>query len=168
LKNVLAAGGIAAQVQAGFDAQFDALKAAMDSPDPAAALAAIANNPATPAPLAERLKAIPPPALASPEARAGILAGMQQGMQAAAEEAKKRAIDGAVAAATDGMTKGENTAVETVAKVERAMKESVTDAVSAVYKVAMFLALFALLAALPLPPLPLRQQAGGGAPPAGD
>ncbi len=161
LRTVLAAGGIGAQVQAGFDATFAKLTtAAQAGPD---AIAALKNDPSMPAPLVARLNDVPPGAWANPQARDGILAGIKTGMQAAAADATAKAIDAAIDGAHAGLTAAEAQAIATVGKVELALKESFTDAVKRVYVVCMLLAALALLVSFLLPALPLRQ--AGAAPP---
>ncbi|HEY4224113.1 MAG TPA: hypothetical protein VGO62_22315, partial [Myxococcota bacterium] len=119
-----------------------------------------ANDPATPPELAERLKAIPPPALASHEALVQIEAGIDAGLSAKADEAAAKAQAATLAGVGFGMGQAEDKAIATVDKVDAAMKESFTDAVKHVYMLAIFFALFALLAALPMPSLTLRKTGG--------
>ena len=157
LQDAAAKGGIAAAVKAGFQAQADRVKAAIEAgPD---AVTALANDPSTPPQMAEKLKQIPAPALGNPAARAQIEAGATAAIMGAADAAAKAASDKAIAGANEGLDKAEKTAVDTIGKIDVAMKEAFTDAVKKVYFWAIFFAIFAFLCSLPLPALKLR---GGG------
>jgi EmrB/QacA subfamily drug resistance transporter len=161
-KNALEHGGVAAAVKAGFAAESAKVKAAIEAgPD---AVTALANDPSTPPQLAEKLKAIPGPALANPDARAQIEAGVEQGMNAAADAMAKDVTDKALTGANNALDVFEKVAIDTVGRIDAAMKRSFTDAVKKVYFVAIFFALFGFLCTLPLPALPLRARGGGGAP----
>lgn len=161
MKAVVDGGGIAKVVGAGFAAQKQKLQEAFDKgPD---AVAAVANDPTVSPGLAAKLKEIPPPALASPEARAQILAGISLGLDKARDDAIVGARAQALAGAKKGLDDAEAKAVATVGKIGAAMKQAFTDAIVRVYFVAIFFALFGLLVTLMLPELPLRGGPGGGA-----
>jgi EmrB/QacA subfamily drug resistance transporter len=160
VRSVVDAGGIGKAIGAGFDATQAAIEQALQQgPE---GLAALLADPSLPPPVKERLASVPPAALASPEARAGILAGVTQGLAEARAAAIGGARTAALTAAKKGLDDGERTAVDAVDKMARALKEAFTDATARVYFIAIFFALAGLLVALFLPELPLRGGPGGG------
>ncbi len=175
LKKVLAAGGIAAQVQAKLEAQYKLIETAMNAEKPDVAIAALAKNPSIPTPIKARLATIPAAVLTYPERRAGILIQIRQSLDAAAPQA----ISGAINAALANIAKNQPTPktvaaeiyqnslkslegnksaiVKTIDNVATVFKSVLTDSITTIYKLGIFVALLAFLLTLLLPEIPLRK-----------
>jgi EmrB/QacA subfamily drug resistance transporter len=158
MKGVIAAGGFEHAIGDGF-AQTKA-KVAAALAQGSDGVQTLLADPSIPPPLKERLSSVPAPALASPEARAGILAGINAGLDAARDDAIKNARAQALTGAKKGLDDAETLALGAVVKVGRALKEAFSDATARVYFVGIFFALAGLLVSLLMPELALR---GGGA-----
>ncbi len=176
-KTLLEGEGIAGQVRKGLDAQFKAIETAINSGNPEA-LQAIIANPQLPAPLKSRLSSLSPVALQDPEARAQVLAGIRQGLNTAAPQAISGAINAALAnvtrnapqpqAVADNILKTSIANLETtkaavlgtIDKVDTTFKQVLTDAITLVYKLGVIVGIIALIITLMIPELPLRK--GGG------
>ncbi|MFC4637048.1 DHA2 family efflux MFS transporter permease subunit [Deinococcus hohokamensis] len=149
-------GGVAAGVRSGLAQTYAAIAAAVNSGD-AARVQAVAANPQLPAPLRQRLSAIPAPALQSPQARAQILAGIKQGLDASATDAARQAEQQALQGALTGLNNGEKIALASA----RAAKVAFADTVAHIYLYCIGVAFLALLATLMMPNLPIPRRAKG-------
>ncbi|PTA69530.1 MDR family MFS transporter [Deinococcus arcticus] len=155
-------GGVAAQVGAGFAQTGAAIEAAVSSGDPAQ-VRAVAANPALPAELRGRLNALPAQVLASPQARAQVLAGIRQALAQGEAAAARQATQQALNAALGGINDGEKI---TLARA-RAAKVAFADTISSIYRYSILVALLAFLATLMMPNLQIpRREKGEKAAPA--
>jgi EmrB/QacA subfamily drug resistance transporter len=166
VRKTLEAGGIAASIKKGFEAQYQGIANVIDSGKPEA-LKALLSNPQLPAELKKQLSQIPPQALANPQARAGILAGMKKGMDAAQTQAVQTATQGAVDGVSKALDEAKTKILPAIDKLEMALKESFTDGITIVYKLGILIAILGFLITLAIPELPLRK-AGSFGPPAAE
>jgi hypothetical protein len=164
VRKTLEAGGIAASIKKGFEAQYQGIANVIDSGKPEA-LKALLSNPQLPAELKKQLSQIPPQALANPQARAGILAGMKKGMDAAQTQAVQTATQGAVDGVSKALDEAKAKILPAIDRLELALKESFTDGITTVYKLGILIAILGFLITLAIPELPLRK-AGSFGPPA--
>ncbi|WP_034384209.1 MDR family MFS transporter [Deinococcus sp. YIM 77859] len=150
-------GGVAAGVTTRFEPVYEAVAAAVNSGDPAR-LAAVAATPQLPAELRARLAQLPAPVLASPAARAQLLAGIKEGLAAAARQAQQQALQ----AALKGVNDGEQVALLSA----RATKVAFAQTVATIYRFSIVVAALAFLATLMMPNLsmPTRQKGDRPAP----
>ncbi|MFN3266018.1 MAG: MDR family MFS transporter [Deinococcales bacterium] len=174
LKTLLQNGSIAAQVRAGFDAQYKQIAAAMNSGDKTKVVA-VAKNPQLPAALQAQLLAIPAAVLTYPELLAPILAGIKAGMDAAVPQAISGATNAALAqlaknqpqpkqiannvyqSALQNLEQTKTVITTAIDKVGTAFKEVLTDSITTIYKLGILVALLAFLMTLVLPEIPLRK-----------
>jgi EmrB/QacA subfamily drug resistance transporter len=171
----IAAGGFQQSLQtevgkavgAGFDKTYAGIDAAISSGNPAA-LRALLNNPELPAALKANLSAIPPQALANPQARAKILAQIKTGLDAAKIATTNRVVTTTATSILDKASKGIDEAkaniLPAIDKIDAALKASFTDAITTVYKLGILIALLGLFVTLAIPELPLRKGGGHAAP----
>ncbi len=159
MKAMLQGGGIAAQVKASIDAQYQAVAAAL-STGKAAALKELLDDPRLPAPLKVQLSAIPPAALASPQAVKGILTAARQGMDAQAPAIVAQATQAALARIKAGF---DAEAVTLTTGVTTALKEAFTEAVLRVYFWGLFVILAGFVVTTFLPEIALRKTSGHAA-----
>ncbi|GHF52151.1 EmrB/QacA subfamily drug resistance transporter [Deinococcus metalli] len=159
LKTVLAAGGIDAQVKAGFDGVLAGITAAVRSGQPGA-LGALAANPQVPAALRAQLTQIPPQAITTTQGQDAVLARISAGLNAAqasaATQAKTKAVDAAVSAIESSRT----SILHAIDVFGTGFKLALTDAVSVVFRVGLIAVVLGFLATLILPQVPLRRRAG--------
>jgi EmrB/QacA subfamily drug resistance transporter len=166
IRKTLEAGGIAASIQKGFEAQYQGITTVINSGKPEA-LKALLSNPQLPAELKKQLSQIPPQVLANPQARAGILAGVKKGMDAAQTQVVQTATQGAVDGVSKALDEAKTKILPAIDKLETALKESFTDGITIVYKLGILIAILGFLITLALPELPLRK-AGSFGPPAAE
>jgi EmrB/QacA subfamily drug resistance transporter len=166
VRKTLEAGGIAASIQKGFEAQYQGITTVINSGKPEA-LKALLSNPQLPAELKKQLSQIPPQVLANPQARAGILAGVKKGMDAAQTQVVQTATQGAVDGVSKALDDVKAKMLPTIDKLELALKESFTDGITTVYKLGILIAILGFLITLAIPELPLRK-AGSFGPPAAE
>jgi EmrB/QacA subfamily drug resistance transporter len=168
LHAVIAAGGIARAVDAGFaDARTkiaDALSA--DGPGVGVLLA----DPALPALLKARIAAIPEGATRTAAGRDSTRESLFAGLELARNDAVVIARAESMAATLAALASSEQQALDGVAAVDRALKQAFTVAIARVYLVGIVFALLGLIVALFLPELPLRgpSPTAGPTPPAAD
>jgi EmrB/QacA subfamily drug resistance transporter len=166
VRKTLEAGGIAASIQKGFEAQYQGITTVINSGKPEA-LKALLSNPQLPAELKKQLSQIPPQVLANPQARAGILAGVKKGMDAAQTQVVQTATQGAVDGVSKALDDVKAKILPAIDKLELALKESFTDGITTVYKLGILIAILGFLITLAIPELPLRK-AGSFGPPAAE
>lgn len=157
LKAVLAAGGIDAQVKAGFDRVRPAVTAAVRSGQPGA-LQALAANPALPAALRAQLGALPAQAISTPQGQDAVLARLTAGLDAAQTAAAAAAKTRAVTAAVSGIERSRPTILHAIDVFGSGFKVALTDAVSQVFRVGLIAVILGFLATLILPQVPLRKR----------
>ena len=175
LKKTLQAGGIAAQIRSGLEAQYKLVETAMADENPKEALARLAKNSDLPTPIKARLSSIPEAVLTYPERRAGILIQVRQSLDAAAPQVISGAINTALAAVVKnqpqpktvaagiyqnslkGLESNKSTIISTIDKVDAAFKSVLTDSITIIYKLGILVALVAFLLTLALPEIPLRK-----------
>jgi EmrB/QacA subfamily drug resistance transporter len=156
-KSMLQSGGIAAQVRAGLDAQYQAVAAALGSSAKPAALAALVADTRLSEQLRAQLSKIPVATLANPQAVKGILAGLKQGMDAQ----EPSIIQQATTAALSQIKTSLDTLAGTLAtQVNTALKKAFTDAIVKVYFWGLFVIAAGFIFTLFLPELALRKTAG--------
>lgn len=148
-------------IQAGFQKLYAGIEQAVGSGNPQA-VAALAQNPQLPAPLRAQLGQIPAQALASPQARAQVLAGIKRGLDAAQAQTVQRALSGAL----NGLSAAEQGAISTAktagSLAARAAKVAFANTISHIYLWSILVAALALLATLPMPNLTLPKRGEGG------
>ncbi|MFC4425700.1 MDR family MFS transporter [Deinococcus navajonensis] len=149
-------GGVAEGVRNGLAQTYAAIEAAVNSGD-AARVKAVAASPQLPAPLRQRLSALPAPALQNPQARAQILAGIKQGLDASAPEVARQAEQQALQGALKGLNDGEKIALASA----RAAKVAFAETVAHIYLYCIGVAFLAFLATLMMPNLPIPRRAKG-------
>ncbi|ALW89031.1 MDR family MFS transporter [Deinococcus actinosclerus] len=149
-------GGVPAQVKAGFAQTYATVEQAVNSGD-AAQVQALAGNTQLPQALRDNLAKIPAPALASPQARAQILAGIKQGLDQGEAQAEQQATQQALSAALSGVNDGEKITLASA----RAAKVAFADTISSIYRYSIVVAALAFLATLMMPNLEIPRRAKG-------
>ncbi|MDK2011811.1 MULTISPECIES: MDR family MFS transporter [unclassified Deinococcus] len=150
------AGGVPAQVKASFAQTYATVEQAVNSGD-AAQVQALAANPQLPQALRDNLAKIPAPALASPQARAQILAGIKQGLDQGEAQAEQQATEQALSGALSGVNDGEKITLASA----RAAKVAFADTISSIYRYSIIVAALAFLATLMMPNLEIPRRAKG-------
>lgn len=149
-------GGVPAQVKASFAQTYATVEQAVNSGD-AAQVQALAANPQLPQALRDNLAQIPAPALASPQARAQILAGIKQGLDQGEAQAEQQATEQALSGALSGVNDGEKITLASA----RAAKVAFADTISSIYRYSIIVAALAFLATLMMPNLEIPRRAKG-------
>jgi hypothetical protein len=169
LRELLQAGGIAAQVDAQIAAQKTAIAAALRSGKPEA-LKALIDDPRTPQQLKDALAQIPPQALKNPQAADSIVAKIGAAMDAQKPALVQRIADETLAKVNSSLDTAEADALAKGAEIGRevdaAIKRAFTDSVTQIYWYAIPLVLVAFVLALFIPELPLRRSNSAAAMPA--
>ncbi|MCX7038643.1 MAG: MFS transporter, partial [Spirochaetes bacterium] len=162
-KDMLGKGGIAGQVRAGLDAQYEAVAAALGSGSPGAIQKLLAD-PRLPEELKQSLGRIRLSALASPQALKGALAQVRNGIDAQAPAIIQQATTAALGQIKTALDQQAETLT---AQVTSALKKAFTDAITTIYFWELFVVGLALLLALFLPENAVRKgtAAAGAAPP---
>ena len=157
LRNVLQAGGVAAQVQAGFAQLERQVAGAVRSGQPGA-LAALARNPQLPAALRAQLGQVPAQAIATPQGQATVLRNVTAGLQAAEAQATQQATRQAAAQAVAGIERSRPTVLHALDVFGQGFKVAMTDAVAQVFRYGLIAVVMGFLATLFLPQLALRKR----------
>ncbi|WP_425148593.1 MDR family MFS transporter [Deinococcus sp.] len=159
LREVLKAGGIAAQVKAADAALLTQIGAALKGGQ----LAALARNPQLPAALRTQLAQIPPQAVATPQGQAAVLARVSQGLTAAEGAVVAQVKTKAVAQAVAGIEGSKPAVLHAIDVFGAGFKRAMTEAVSQVFRYGLLMVILGFLATIFLPQLPLRKR-GAAAP----
>ncbi|THF84298.1 MFS transporter [Deinococcus sp. KSM4-11] len=157
LRDVLSAGGIDAQVKAGFGKVLAGVTAAVRSGQPGA-LTALAANPQLPEALRSQLAQIPAQAISTPQGQDAVLGRITAGLSAAETSAATQAKTTAVNAAIAGIERSKATLLHAIDVFGTGFKVALTDAVAAVFRVGLIAVVLGFLATLILPQLPLRRR----------
>ncbi|MFL5319899.1 MAG: MDR family MFS transporter [Myxococcaceae bacterium] len=155
IKQAIEAGGIRAQVKAGFDQMLKGVRAALDQGAPG--LQSLQQNPKLPEKMRAGLQQIPPEAVATPDGRDAVFANVKEHMEDAEKDAEDQAVSSALAGVDQGLDSAQKLANTTVDKVGVAMKEAFTESIRQIYLYSIFIAVLAFLITLLLPELPLRK-----------
>ncbi len=164
VKGLVAAGGIARGVGAGFVQTEAKIASALEQGEDG--VQRLLMDPSIPPPLKTRLASLTPTTLASAKARADVVADFRTTLDAARDDAVRTARAQALTGARQSLDDAEQLALGAVVKVGQALKQAFSDATARIYVVGIFFALAGFFVSLFLPELPLRSAAEGpvGAP----